>query len=257
VQDHPDDDYARAHEGGKLGKTEAWRILRAEPDARIIHGLARATTRDEVAQAIRASQLEELTYSMPVTAGDVIINEAGTLHATGAGIVLYEIQEYSDVTYRLYDYGRVDGQGRGRELHIDKGLEVLNYHPLPRHLLQSSPIEAGLHKEPIEQLLVADRHFALSELRIDGEYPTRRATDGTSCHILTVIEGQAQLTWGSTAAPVGLTLTLGDTVVLPAEPATYHLELDPSDGHTQVRLLNAWVPIADDPNVAKWQAANQ
>lgn len=255
VQVHPDDTYAHEHENGKLGKTEAWRILRTEPDAQIIHGLEKPETRQSIAAAIQDVKLEALTHRLGVSAGDVVLNQAGTLHATGAGIVLYEIQEYSDVTYRLYDYGRLGPDGKGRELHIDKGLDALNYQPLTHHLLKSIPIDVGADGAIVESLLVACHHFALAELVLCGEYPTRITTDGTSCHILTLIEGQADLTWGAINAPAGLVLTLGDTVVLPAEAAAYHLDLEPSEGHTRARILHSWVPIADDPRVRAWTAA--
>jgi len=125
VQVHPDDTYAQAHEGGKLGKTECWYILRAEPGARVVYGLKRSSSVAEVRRAVEETQLDELLNAFEVHSGDVIFVPAGTVHAICSGVVLYELQEYSDVTYRLYDYGRIQANGRPRELHLERGLALL------------------------------------------------------------------------------------------------------------------------------------
>ncbi|GHO89852.1 class I mannose-6-phosphate isomerase [Dictyobacter formicarum] len=123
----PDYRYASEFEGGKLGKTEFWYILSAEPGATIIHGFKAATDPTAVRKAIEEVQLEELMQAEPVEAGDVVFVPAGTVHAIGSGILLYELQEYSDVTYRMYDYGRLTAAGTPRELHIDRSLDVSRY----------------------------------------------------------------------------------------------------------------------------------
>ena len=247
VQVHPDDVYAAEHEGGKLGKTEAWRILRTEPNAQIIHGFAHATNRAEVEASIRTGQLESLAHYEPVQAGDAVLNHAGTLHATGAGIVLYEVQEYSDVTYRLYDFGRVGTDGKPRELHIPQSLDVLDYDPLPRHKTQPIPLNG-----PQARMLVVCKHFALAEVALAAGAPVTRPTDGTSCQIVSVIEGQLRITWGPPHALRSGVVHLGETVVLPAEDGTYQLSAESS---RTTRLLITWVPTSDDPAVAAWFAA--
>ncbi len=257
VQVHPDDAYADAHEGGRLGKTEAWRVLHTEGDAHIIHGFAGVTQRDAVAAAIRAGTLDALMQRVPVQAGDVVLNRAGTIHALGAGIVIYEIQEYSDVTYRLHDFGRTNPDGQPRELHIEQSLDVLDYEPLARHTMRPvavGPQTATGTADPREQLLVADPHFALAEITLSGGYTARRETDGTSVQIVTVISGQVELSWGDMAAPRGMVLATGETVVLPAEDARYHFTPDDEDDDDTPRLLVAWVPTTDDPAVTAWAA---
>jgi mannose-6-phosphate isomerase len=107
VQVHPDDNYAAQYEGGKLGKTEFWYILAAEPGATIVHGFKAPTSSNQVRRAIEQVELEELLHEEKVAAGDVIFVPAGTVHAIGSGVILYEVQEYSDITYRMYDYGRL------------------------------------------------------------------------------------------------------------------------------------------------------
>ncbi len=252
VQVHPDDAYAIAHEHGKLGKTEAWRILAAAPDATIMHGFAQSTTRDAVQRAIHDVRLEELAARVPVATGDVVFNLAGTLHATGAGIVLYEIQEYSDVTYRLYDFGRLGPDGRGRELHIDRGLDVLNYHPLRRHLAQSIVLATASDAQPEVQLLVACHHFVLTEVAFAPGQSLAQATDGTSCHIISVIAGNVRLTTDDDFA--GFALPLGQTAVVPAESCAYRLV---ALNDAPARVLISWVPAEGDPRVRAWQAAQE
>jgi mannose-6-phosphate isomerase len=258
VQVHPDDEYATRNEGGKLGKTEAWRILHTNAHAQIIHGFARATARDEVAAAITAGTLDALLQRVDVHPGEVFLNLAGTVHATGAGIVLYEVQEYSDVTYRLHDFGRRGPDGQPRELHIPQALDVLHYDPLPQHACRAIPIgpreQVGMDAIH-EHLLVACTHFALQEAVLAEGYTCRRATDGTSCQIVSVIAGDVNLSWGSAAAPQGISLGVGETVVLPAAPETFHFTPDVETGNLPPRLLIAWVPQPEDPLVAAWHAA--
>ncbi len=132
VQVHPDDAYAARVEG-KLGKTEAWVILRAEPGARLVYGIRPGYTIDALrALCERGAAVEEALNTLPVKAGDVVYIPSGTVHAIGAGIVLYEIQQSSDVTYRFYDWDRRDKDGKGRELHLDKALAVTRLDVAPK-----------------------------------------------------------------------------------------------------------------------------
>lgn len=119
VQVHPDDEYAGTHEKSR-GKTEMWHILNADPGATLALGLKQPVTKDELRRAIEDTSVENLLDWIPVSPGQTFFAEAGTIHAIGAGVALCEIQQNSDVTYRLYDYGRP------RELHIEKGLSVAN-----------------------------------------------------------------------------------------------------------------------------------
>nr|MCU0256293.1 class I mannose-6-phosphate isomerase [Vicinamibacterales bacterium] len=117
VQVHPDDHYARRHHGS-AGKTEAWHVLRAAPGSRVGLGFTREVAVDEAREAARTGAIEGLLAWHPASAGDTFLVPAGTVHAIGAGLTLVEVQEPSDVTYRLYDYGRP------RELHLEHGLTV-------------------------------------------------------------------------------------------------------------------------------------
>ncbi len=131
VQVHPDDAYAReiAGEGGDLGKTEAWWVLEAAPGAYVWWGFARPVVRAEVEAAIDEGTIERLLRRLDVARGDVVVNPAGTVHALGGGVLAYEVQQASDLTFRLYDHGRVGADGRPRELHVDRGLDVAHLTP--------------------------------------------------------------------------------------------------------------------------------
>jgi len=140
VQVHPDDAYARAHEAHTdwLGKAEAWVVLEAEPGAQVIYGVKRPVTREELRAAALDGSILELLNFVPVEKGDVIYVPPGTIHALGPGLLVYEVSQRSDLTYRLYDYGR------GRELHLDSALEVTRLEPLevkPHRLHEGALIE--------------------------------------------------------------------------------------------------------------------
>jgi mannose-6-phosphate isomerase len=126
IQVHPDDSYASRHEqaAGGRGKTEMWHIVSAQRGAELLIGLKPGVTREDFVQGVSTNTVEELFVRYPVQAGETYFVEAGTQHAIFPGMVVCEVQEYSDLTYRVYDYGRVDASGKSRELHLEKALEV-------------------------------------------------------------------------------------------------------------------------------------
>src|SRR6185437_13892439 len=184
VQVHPNDEYAAAHEGGKLGKTETWYILHAEPSAQVVYGLSHEATEDEVRRAIATNALEAMLHGVTVQPGDVIFVPAGTVHAIGAGVALYELQEYSDITYRLYGYGRLQADGRPRELHVEQGLAVMRY--TPQTLERVAPLALGARR-----VLVGCRYFMLEELTLTGELAG--AVHPNTCQIVTALSGRCEL----------------------------------------------------------------
>ena len=129
VQVHPDDDYARRHEtaAGGVGKTEMWYVVSARPGAEVRVGLKPEVDRDTFRRAIVEGHAEKMLERIPVTAGDAVFVPAGTAHTIGPGMVLCEVQQNSDVTYRVYDFNRRDAQGKPRELHIEKALDVIRF----------------------------------------------------------------------------------------------------------------------------------
>jgi mannose-6-phosphate isomerase len=237
VQVHPADEYAALHEGGKLGKTECWYILDAEPGARIVHGFRAPGSRVEVQRAIAEVRLEELLHEEPVAPGDVIFVPAGVVHAIGGGVLLYELQEYSDVTYRMYDYGRLDGQGRPRELHIERSLDVTRYEPSACIKTRAVPLSETTAYS--DRCLVASRYFVLRELVLRTRLEER--TRG-SCVILSSLGADLRLFYGE-RGELSECLTRGQTMVLPASLGKYWLE---GTGP----FLSSYVPARDD---AVWQ----
>lgn len=232
LQVHPDDTYAHTHEAetGFYGKTEAWYILAAAPGANVIHGLTRPSSRDEFAAAVEQAALDPLLERIPVSAGDVIFVPAGTLHAINAGIMLFEIQQKSDLTYRVYDYGRRDARtGQLRPLHLEKALDVSYFGPSPQAKIVPQTLEPG-----VRTLLVTCTYFALERWTLNT--PRNLTTDPASFEILTVIGGQGTLTW-----PGGdMALQRGESVVLPAALGTCTLQ--PAPATPEFELLRVYVP---------------
>ena len=128
VQVHPDDDYAKMKEHGQLGKTEMWYVLDAARDAKLIYGLRQDCTKKEMQKALAEGTVMKYLQKVPIHKDDLFFIPAGTIHAIGAGALVAEIQESSNLTYRLYDYDRIGKDGKKRELHIDKALDVADLH---------------------------------------------------------------------------------------------------------------------------------
>ncbi len=161
VQVHPDDSYANKNENGKLGKTEAWLILDAPAGSQLVYGIQAGVTMAELHAACEAgAAVEPLLRKVDVKPGDVCFIPAGCVHAIGAGIMLYEIQQSSDVTYRFYDWDRVDKNGIRRELHIGKALDVTDLN------FTLDPIPAP--DAPIARVL-DETYFTLDLMNVQGE----------------------------------------------------------------------------------------
>ncbi|MDR0396754.1 MAG: class I mannose-6-phosphate isomerase [Oscillospiraceae bacterium] len=223
VQVHPDNAYASRREG-KLGKTEAWLILNAEPDAELIYGLASGVDaerlRGELARMGEpgaAGRIEACFNSVPVKPGDVFYIPAGTVHAIGAGIALYEIQQSSDVTYRLWDGMRRDSDGRLRELHIDRALDVIQPPPACSALSGVS-VPDGVN---VRTVYIANEYFALERLSVRGAM--RQTGDRGSFAMLTALGGGALAGGG-----FELSVRPGDTALVPADAPQFDIigELD-------------------------------
>lgn len=210
VQVHPSDDQCMQLENARRGKTEAWYIVAAEPGAQLIIGVAPGTPRAEIAQAIRRHSLKSLLVYADIRAGDVLYIPTGTIHALGPGIVIYEIQQSSDTTYRLYDWDRPGLDGKPRDLHVEKSLAVANTDSLP-DILHTAGDES-----PALELLRGDFFTTtLYQLR----HSSVEVETGESFHALTCIEGGARVE----AAGVEVELGLGQTVLIPADLDRYTL----------------------------------
>lgn len=212
VQVHPDDDYARIHEHGSLGKSEFWYVLEAEPGASLVYGFSQDVTEEQIRQGIADGTIQKYLQKVPVRRNDVFFVQAGTVHAIGKGIVIAEIQESSNLTYRLYDYNRRDRNGNLRELHIDKALDVLNLHssaePVqPMRLLNYQPGFAS-------EFLTRCRYFQVERILLNSEASeVSYRTDSSSFEVLMCVQGQGVLKGSKLRIP----FRKGDTIFVPAD----------------------------------------
>ena len=166
VQVHPDDSYASANEGGKLGKTEAWLILSAEPGAKLVYGVT-CDTLAQLRERVEKGELEQCLRWVAVKPGDVLYIPHGCVHALGGGIMVYEIQQSSDVTYRFWDWGRVGKDGKPRALHIEKSLDVSR----PELKLERIQGVTCITEGGSQTYYIADANFELSRLNLAGDMP--------------------------------------------------------------------------------------
>jgi len=198
---HPDDVYAGANENVKLGKSEAWLILDAPEGSQLVYGVKHGTTREELRAACeKGAAVEPLLRRVNVKPGDVCFIPAGCVHAIGAGIMLYEIQQPSDVTYRFYDWDRVDAQGRRRELHLRKALDVTDLS------LALDPISAP--EVPLSRVLEG-KYSTLDLMNVQGEGAVPEVAD---FGLLTILDGEMALCWQGAELPV----RKGETLYIPA-----------------------------------------
>jgi mannose-6-phosphate isomerase len=173
VQVHPDDAYAQRVEHQPNGKTECWYVFSAEPDAELVLGWSRDTSRREYEQRVADGTLGEILRRIPVKAGDTIYIPAGMVHAIGAGVVLFETQQASDLTYRMFDWNRVGADGKPRELHVQKAADVLDYREgTTGPLMQIPYVFEGLERTA----LIADPRFVV-ERACAGSEPASMATN--------------------------------------------------------------------------------
>ena len=167
VQVHPSDEFAREHEAGQNGKTEMWYVMDAEPDSRIAYGLHHTVSRDAFLKGIEDGTVEKYLQMMPVRKNDLFFSPPGTVHAIGAGCLIAEIQQSSNLTYRLYDYNRTDRNGNTRLLHLEKGLAVANLEamPEPRQPMRLLRYSGGTASE----LLCRCRYFRVERVLVNTE----------------------------------------------------------------------------------------
>ncbi|GAB4074190.1 mannose-6-phosphate isomerase, class I [Barrientosiimonas marina] len=185
VQVHPNDALAREMENEPYGKTECWYVLDAEPDAELVLG-HHAETQDELSQMMDDGKWDKLLRRVKVQPGDFVYVPSGTIHAIGAGVVILETQQSSDITYRVYDYDRQDSQGNQRELHLDKARQVTNVpHQTPE--LDQSTSHVGDMKVT---KLVENNYFAVSHWTLNGTVEKTLSTDFLQ---VSVISGEAVL----------------------------------------------------------------
>ncbi|MGD1071246.1 MAG: class I mannose-6-phosphate isomerase [Bryobacteraceae bacterium] len=211
VQVHPDDDYARRHERSR-GKTEMWHILRAQPGAQVALAPREPITPERLREAALTGEIEHLLRWIPAHAGDTFFIPAGTIHALGAGLILCEVQQLSDVTYRLYDYGRQPG-AELRELHLDHGLAVARCEPFDGRV-NAMPLGNG------RELLAQCQYFRTERLVVEGSVECPAPAKNTLCIAL---EGEGEIAGQPFRAGEGFELAAGRKPVRISSPAATFL----------------------------------
>lgn len=232
IQVHPDDAYAAAHEqaAGGRGKTEMWYVVSAKPGASVLVGLKPGVTKESFLNALEKRTLEDLFQSHTVHAGDTFFVPARTPHTIGPGMVICEVQEYSDLTYRVYDYGRLDARGKPRELHIEKALGVIDFNsPLIRPFRRDSAMDE--FGTAYVFYLAACRYFCVEKWDLDV---ARKNTDLSRFELFTALKGSGRIQWDDGECSIAM----GETWFLPASLGKY--ALIPHRGEAEV--LRTYVP---------------
>lgn len=203
VQVHPDDAYALAHEG-QFGKTEMWYIVECEKGAGVYCGFKKPVTKEQLRASLVDGTVTDLLNFVEVKKGDCLFIESGTVHAICGGCVICEIQQNSSLTYRLYDYGRLDKSGKPRELHIDKAVAVTDTSKVVEPNSETKPVGEGVLR------LAECKYFTVDKVRVCGEKTFE--TDETSFLTVTCVEGEVEFVYNGKRYPA----TTGDTYFIPA-----------------------------------------
>lgn len=227
VQVHPTDEFAAAHENGQRGKTEMWYVLDAAKDAKLVYGLRHDTDAEALRESIENGTVEKHLQTVPIAKNDVFFIEAGTIHAIGAGALIAEIQQSSNLTYRLYDYDRVDKNGQKRPLHVEKALCAANLRSsaAPRQPMRVLRYRPGCASE----LLCRCRYFEVYRMLVNTERRQKVAyrADAMSFRVLLCVDGCGTVSFCNSASNI----YKGDCVFLPADSVELSL-------HGQLQLLD-------------------
>ncbi len=231
VQVHPDDAAAAARKTHESGKTEWWHILHATAGAHIIHGLLPGTDRETLTAAVAAGRIQDHLRRIPVRAGDSIPVPAGTVHGLLAGIVLVEVQQSSDTTWRLFDWNRVDAHGRARTLHIERALEAIRFGE-SEEVPTVPRLQTTGDGWRLERLLRCD-HFVVERIEMAAGSSLDAHLNGDSFEILGVLEGGAEVV---TTGPLCTGLEAVRFALLPATTGTFRIRAQADLVALRVRL---------------------
>lgn len=216
VQVHPDDAYALEHENGQNGKSEMWYVLDASKDAHLVYGLKHDCTEAEIRKAIADGTLLRYLQRVPIQKDDLFFIEAGTIHAIGAGALIAEIQENSNLTYRLYDYDRVGKDGKKRELHVDKAMQVAN---LKSSAQPRQPLRVLKYKQGVaSEFLTRCKYFEVYRVLLNTErrQQVQLRSDELSFRVVLCISGCGIIQFDEEA----LQFYKGDCIFVPANSVT-------------------------------------
>ncbi|KAJ52031.1 mannose-6-phosphate isomerase [Clostridium tetanomorphum] len=215
VQVHPNDSYAFYHENGQQGKNEMWYILDAKPGAKLIYDLKQGIDKESFLKSVKQDRIEQCLKYIEVKKGDIINISAGVVHAIGEGILLAEIQQNSNLTYRIYDYNRIDKNGNKRDLHIDKALEVIDFNAKERQEKYK-----GLQikeKDFMVTYIALSKYFSLELYEGNGKMEFKNNEGIFS--VYTFLEGEGQIEYGKEF----LKFKAGESIFIPAALKEYSL----------------------------------
>ncbi|MFT5715263.1 MAG: mannose-6-phosphate isomerase [Flavobacterium sp.] len=202
IQVHPNDELAKKRHNS-FGKTEMWYVMQADEDARIIVGFKEKSNANEFSESLGNKTLLTLLDDIKVKEGDVFFLETGTVHAIGAGLVIAEIQQTSDITYRLYDFDRLDAQGNARELHIDLAVEAINYNKVDTYRSYNKKINQS-------NAIVECPYFTTNFIPLDGTEAVTKTGDSFTVYMC--VDGKFDLEYND----VIFKYKKGDTILIPA-----------------------------------------
>lgn len=216
VQVHPGDDYKEL-EDGESRKTEMWYIIDAKPGAQIVYGLKDGVTKEEFADAVKSKDIKRTLNFVNVKKGDYFYIPGGTVHAILDGILIAEIQQNSNTTYRVYDWDRVDDRGNSRELHITKALNAISFNNADELTRLEKPLPVHKCSDFSSRELVTSKHFTVKEIDIKGKY--HDTADGTKFFMYMNLEGSGTIRYSGGEEEVNP----GDTILIPATLGEYNL----------------------------------
>lgn len=247
VQVHPDDIYAQSNEEDKSGKNEMWYIMYAEPGAKLVYGLKPGTTKDMFEQAVKNDCIEEYLNYTEVKAGDSLYIPAGLIHAIGQGIILAEVQQNSNNTYRVYDYNRVDNKGLKRPLHIEKALDVINFDEalnvdatdfttdaIATTNDSIEDTENTVCKDRPDVRLVSSEHFVIDLIKVTDKIID--VADGSRFFIYIIIDGIGTINYSNNTS---VDIKAGETVFIPASMGQFEIS-------GKLKAIKAFVPSIRD-----------
>lgn len=228
VQVHPEDEYARINENGEYGKNEMWYIVSAKPGSKLVYGVAPGVTKEKFIKAVEEDRIEECLNFIEVKTGDVVNIPAGLVHAIGNGLVIVEIQQNSNTTYRVFDYNRVDKEGKKRPLHIEKALEVINFNNCDTTGKQKG-IEVKLGELSAKTYYVANKYFSVEKYIVKDMI--NENADGDKFITYTCLDGEGMISYEGGCEKI----SKGESVLIPAAMGKYKI-------NGELELIKSYVP---------------
>lgn len=228
VQVHPEDEYARIHENGEYGKNEMWYIVSAKPGARIVYGVKEGITKEKFEAAVKEDKIDSCLNYLDVASGDAVNIPARLIHAIGAGIVIAEIQQNSNTTYRVFDYNRTDKNGNKRPLHIEKALDVIDFNNCnTKGKLKG--FKVNIDEKSTKTYLVANKYFSVEKYSLNGKI--QEVADGSKFLTYTCLSGEGTISYGNSSE----SLTKGESVLIPAALGNFVIS-------GEMELIKSYVP---------------